>query len=825
MSRQRHRSSRSQFPVSQPASPKTRVSQLEQNNLQKIQELLEAGETEEVLRQLAIVPGWIKRTQEYSLLRASALMQMGDLDASGSILRELERKQPGFVPLYLPLATWYFMQEWPAHALRTVRKSLESAELDARTRETARIMAGGAQEVLESLADELNLPFEKAEQAGWHNEQAQLALSEDNLAEVERHTRESLRIAPHWSSPRNNLAQALYWMGKCQEALRECENVLASDPSNAHGLNNLATFHAGLGNMEQGYEYANRLYALIKDADRDSLTADLAISALAVVENSTLLWELAQRYLRRHTDALLWYSWQCMGVAAARLGKFKEAKKFLERASSDKNAEEIADLVREIAAAIKAGKVRLVWPPIYPGFEMFLPKRLLSEWMEIVKKIHGDQPSPAQRRRVDTFLARYPFALQAFKRLLWSEKGCMAGTSGLVLANKPEADAEILRFALSDCGDDESRMEATMMLSKAGRYAPEGPVKFWDADKNEWHDVSMFAQQIGEVENKVKPETADLITRSRKTKDPKAAVALLRRAVKDDPTCAMALHNLGTLLLQQGEKDEGEKLMRRSVEIDPAYTFGFANLGFLEAQRENSEAALDLLMHVNQAKVITPDTSVIANLAYMLLAAQEKNIAQARRHFDLASEIRPDHPLLEKFDEWLDELELFSKSFGFLGDYQKQSANRFHRKMLNTSLTEETNLEACLSGLTIDSLVGICRFWKTYVYGKKQEMVTRLAVRIMNVDLFGEITRGLDHEQHEALCWILENNGWRPWEEFNQKFGDDMDESPYWRYHDPESLPGRLKMAGLLFTGTLNGAHVAFIPVDIRWQVAQVLQG
>jgi len=309
---------------------------------------------------LAIAPGWIKRTQEYSLLRASALMQNGDLDSSGSILRELERTQPRFVPLYFPLATWYLMREWPAHALRAVRKTLDSAELDTRTRETAQAMASGGKKILESLADYLGLPFEKAEQAGWHNEQAQLAIMDDNPAEVERQARESLSIAPHWSPPRNNLAQALYWMGKCQEAITECKNVLAGDPVNLHTLNNLAIFHAGLGNPEQAHEYANWLFILINEADRDSLTADIAISALAVVEDTALLWELAQRYLCRHADALLSYSWRILGVAAARLGKFKEAKKFLERAVADDNDGEITDLIKGITAAIKAGKARLV---------------------------------------------------------------------------------------------------------------------------------------------------------------------------------------------------------------------------------------------------------------------------------------------------------------------------------------------------------------------------------------------------------------------------------------------------------------------------------
>jgi hypothetical protein len=50
-----------------------------------------------------------------------------------------------------------------------------------------------------------------------------------------------------------------------------------------------------------------------------------------------------------------------------------------------------------------------------------------------------------------------------------------------------------------------------------------------------------------------------------------------------------------------------------------------------------------------------------------------------------------------------------------------------------------------------------------------------------------------------------------------------MDESAYWRFNEPESIPGRLKMAGFLFVGKLDGQEVAFIPADLRPRLAQSL--
>ncbi|MEW6401755.1 MAG: hypothetical protein AB1649_08145 [Chloroflexota bacterium] len=792
----------------------------------EIQNLLLSGEIEDALDEMDSAPTWVKRTPEFTLLQATTLMEYGDIDEGGRLLRELERKQPRFTPLYFALATWYMMQEWPAHALRAIRKTANYPGFDAEAREMSQSLANAATEALESLAAHLNFPFDKAEQAAWHNEQSQLASLDQNLIEVERYAKEALKIAPHWNAPRNNYSHALYLLGKCSDAIAEAEKVLDNDPTNLHGLKNLTAFHVGLGTPEKAQEYAARLFDLSKNLDKESLDVDLIITGLALTEDTDHLWELAQRYLRRPEDQLLPYSWQCLGVAAARAGHFKEAKKLLERGIDDDLSyiKEGESTLENVIAALKSGKKRLIWPPMYPGLEVFISERFMKEWGEVMEKVRDNTPTPGQQRKLDAVLARYPFALYIFKRMLWNKDASAAGASSLVMFNRPEADTEILRFGFSDWGDNHSRMEAVMMLVNAGRYTPEETVKFWDAEKEEWHEVQLFSQQIGEIEYDIRPETADLVSKSRETKDPQESIALLRRAVEDDPTCAMALHNLGVILSQQGQQDEGERFMRRSVEVDPNYIFGHANLGFLEAQRGNKEAALDHLMYVNQAKVITPETAVISSLAHMLIALDDHDVERAREIFDTAKEIYPDHPMLEQFEETLDLVEKFSDIGGFLGDFQKQSANRFHRKMLNTPLTAETTLEACLSKMTMDNLVGTCRIWGTQTYGKKQVVVSRLVELILDQEILSEVLEDeIEGDERNTLKWILEGGGWRPWAEFTQKFGDDMDESAYWRYNEPESIPGRLKMSGLLFTGKLDGQEVALIPADLRPVLSKVL--
>ena len=818
MPRKRHqqKSSHSQFPVSEPSSSRSQPPSSKQYNIPDIETLLENGKFEEALEVIDSAPKWMKRSPEFVLMHATTLMESGRLDDSGRMLRELERKNPKFIPLYLPLATWYMFNTWPAHAIRAARKTLASPESDKEANEMVQSIFDVAKEMIQSLASTYALTFEKAEQTSWYNEQAQLALLDESLREVERWAREALKIAPAWNPPRNNLAHALYFSGKCTQAIAEAETVIKDDPGNVHALNNLVIFHTGLGHLDKATEFARRLFEIASNFENDAPEIDVIISGLAINEDTENLWDLSQQYKRKREDELMFRSWHCLGVAAARLGHFKEAKKFFERSLGDETMEISDSPLEKVKGAIKSDATKMLWPPMYPGIEMLLPERQMKEWTEIVSRVDDDKPTPGQQRKINAFLEKYPFVFQAFKRLLWIEDATELGASALVMANTPEGDAEILRFAFSDTGDNTSRMHAVMMLIDAGRYSPDERTKFWDVNKDEWMEVQLFSQRIEEIDYNVKPHTAELIDRSRLAKDPQEAISLLRMAVKEDPTCAMALHNLGVSLIQTGEKEEGEKLMRRSVEVDPSYTFGFANLGMIEAQNDNKEQALDYLTKFNQAKVIAPNTAAIANLAYMVIAIQENDIEKARSHFDLASEIDPDNRMLDHFEERLELLESFGGMSNFFRDYQKQSANRFHRKALNTPLTRQADLKYCLSKQTNETLSSICRFWRTKSYGKKAELVERLTARIHDVEIWEEIFKELESIEHEALLWVLEAGGLRPWADFTEKFGDDMDESPYWQYHDPESIPGRLKWAGLLFAGKLEEQQVAFIPADLR---------
>jgi tetratricopeptide (TPR) repeat protein len=829
--RKRNSSSRSDFPMSAPMNARNAPLPPKENIVAEIETMLMEGKLEDALDLMDSLPPKAKNEPSMRFMYATTLMEYGDVEQSGEIFMELQKQYPHFTEVNLPLAMWYLMHAWAAHATRAAHKVVNARDLDPMGKESAQDIIDEARIKLQFLSEELNLPLDKVEQACWHDENGQMAVLDQNYTETEHQTRQALKIAPHWKSARNNHAYASYFLGKCPEAIAECESVLTEDPVNLHGLKNLAFFHAGLGEEEKAKSYADQLFTLWESGKLEENSGmegvEVLVSVLGTLEDTDRIWQVYQKYKKSPRETLSEFSWDTFGVAAARLGHLKEARKLLEDGDIG-NAPDRDDvsLVEKIDTAIQAKEKKLLWAPPYPAFIMLMPERVLFDLMELIAKIedHDEMPTPSQQRQIKEIYSKYPFMLQGFKKMMWTEMTSEVGTMGLVYANQPGADAEILRFAQSDCGDDDARMFSLSKLSEAGRYVSDTALKFWSAGKQEWTEIQFFSQQIGDYEPDIKPESLRLIRQAAQTENKDESIAILRRVLEKDPTCAMAWYNLGAMFMNQGDKEAGMAHIRKSVEADPNYAFGHANLGLMEALDSNEVAALDHLQVVQKAKVITPDTASISSYAHMIIHINKGNLEQARKILETAKDLNPDHRSLSHYEEMLEDAEKFYESNRFLLDFQRDSRQRFHEKNLNTKLTAETTLEKCLSQLNNETLSAICEFWRTTTYGKKAEMVQRLNQRILDVDILEGLLKELDAKEIEALQWILDGGGWSAWRDFTVKFGSDLDESPFWKYKEPKTALGRLKRAALLFTGTLDDQRSVLIPVNLRPLLADKLK-
>jgi hypothetical protein len=236
-------------------------------------------------------------------------------------------------------------------------------------------------------------------------------------------------------------------------------------------------------------------------------------------------------------------------------------------------------------------------------------------------------------------------------------------------------------------------------------------------------------------------------------------------------------------------------------------------------------AARDHLEFVTRAEVIAPETALIANIAWVILALQKDDLKSARQRLELAAQIDPEYRLVKRFEKILAEAEEYEENNRYVLEFQRKSTKRAYQKLLKTPLTAEMSLPACLETNTKEMLVGCAHFLRTTSSGRKAELASWLAEVLLDPEFLQEtLEEDLEEIERSALQWMLEADGVRPWKEFVHKYGDDMDEPTNWNYLEPESIPGRLRVSGLLYSGILEEKQVAFIPADARKLLRKLLK-
>ncbi|MBI2332659.1 MAG: hypothetical protein HYU84_10960, partial [Chloroflexi bacterium] len=723
---------------------------------------------------------------------------------------------PKYAPAYYYKALHYIQQMFPARALHMLQKARSLAEMDVEAEDQMSQMETVATELLTDSAKQLGVPIETMKRASLCNEIAQEKLALGQWMAAEQQTREALRLIPHWISPRNNRSFVLYYAGKIQEAIAEAKKVLEVELGNFHALKNLIIFHVGLNEEEKALGYVAAIKREINSSNNVKMEIDIAIFALGLVNDHEALWDLAQKFIKRGDEELQDVSWYALGVAALHFDKRREAQKLLEK------VEAYYDPARELAIDVRKAiktKTKLSTPSFYStSLGTLLPHAILKDIIEILSKHKGDGELPAYlRKKLDEYLQPRPFVINALLRML-PDPLAAQGVPGILLSlNRSDVDARLLEFALGDKGDDNIRLNVLSTMAQEGRGLPPNPIRFWSVELGEWHEVDFSGQMLtDEVDLNISEEAAHWVTKAQQTDDIKEKISFLRKAVQVDPQSGYAVHMLGIHLITDGQKEEGRRLARKALEVDPEYMFAYANLSLLEAQEEepNVELAQSYIAKVLSAPIITEQTAFLAHVASMFLAFDQKDFVSAKREFEIASELRPDDPMLEGWDARLNLAEVFSG--GWIEKYQRDSRERTHKKVMGTKLEAYATSTMTLNSLTREVLGSVARIWGVPSYGKKAVLVENIANRMLDKTALEHVMGKLSTDEKNALTWVLENDGVRSFQSFSEKWGNDLEESPFWNYHEPKTVMGRLRQSALLAKGTLNNEQVVCIPADVR---------
>jgi hypothetical protein len=71
---------------------------------------------------------------------------------------------------------------------------------------------------------------------------------------------------------------------------------------------------------------------------------------------------------------------------------------------------------------------------------------------------------------------------------------------------------------------------------------------------------------------------------------------------------------------------------------------------------------------------------------------------------------------------------------------------------------------------------------------------------------------------------VCNQAGTMSWQEFDARYGNDLEESRYWQWFDPESTMGRLRVRGLLVEATVAGELLVAVPVELRPILKELLR-
>ena len=248
-------------------------------------------------------------------------------------------------------------KEWPGSALKAAKQALKSHNLVPESRNLLEVIIKEATSMITAEAEDAKLPFEKMQRATIQNEKAQLEFNRYNFSATIHFAKEALRIAPNWTPPQNNLAQALFFSGKMDEAISLTEDVLSRDPQNLFALEKMVIYLFGAEQTQRMHEFATQFASFSDDLSADTIEIERLIYILALVQDTPSLWKLAQRFAEEDPNAFYNRTWHVLSVAAAREGKWTSALDLMEKIDEDKAQLSEKEFLEDLRICVSQQKI------------------------------------------------------------------------------------------------------------------------------------------------------------------------------------------------------------------------------------------------------------------------------------------------------------------------------------------------------------------------------------------------------------------------------------------------------------------------------------
>lgn len=725
--------------------------------------------------------------------------------------------------LWLPMAWLYLDLEMNAHALLALRRALTSP-VDASMLEEMQAEATRLEREVAGLAGELELPVAQVEKGLLYLESGGRALEANDYQACVAANRQAIQLLGDWPAPHNNLSMALFFEGKPREAIDTARRVLANDPDNLQALANAIRFLAWTGQEREAQGLWSRLRTLEPAGFEERMKA---AEAAAVLEQDHAVYELLKPIdPARDAEVLSTGMGQrvqyFLAIAEANLGR-RSAQRRL------RSLQETSPAMEQYRADMKAGRPGAGWSDRFPYFAVgeIVPWPRIEEFIDLLGQ--GDHlPEARFRSRMDRFVQRFPQIVLVAQKIVWEQQQPEVGLQMLEMIATPAAYAAMRRFGLSQAGGDGTRQMALQRLMEAGEISPEETLHFWS--RGAWREIQLRQYEIGgDSLPRYGPQIQKLLTegaQSLEYGDFERAEQSFRRVLELDPTAKEAYHNLGVLYGRQGDEARAVEMCQAALEIDPMYVHPRCNLALYLLAEDDLDGVRELLRPLSDLTRFHPQEMALYSYVQARLAMKEGEYELAKNSLEMALEVWPDY---EPAQELLPRLELITRlgtRFGAFFERQRKR-EKAKRARLQAALTvPDPSLRQALSLYTKEVLTGMGHVvlpsggWSSL---RKAELLEELLAALVQEDNLQRLTDQLTGGEREALGWVLGQGGHLPWQEFDARYGNDLDESQYWHWHPPETIMGRLRQRGLLGESTVDGVLLVAIPLELRLLLTALL--
>jgi tetratricopeptide (TPR) repeat protein len=294
-----------------------------------------------------------------------------------------------------------------------------------------------------------------------------------------------------------------------------------------------------------------------------------------------------------------------------------------------------------------------------------------------------------------------------------------------------------------------------------------------------------------------------------------------------EPRAKEAYNNLGTIYAQRGESERAREMFRAAVEIDPTYVHPRCNLALYLLSDGDIVGAEDMIAPLAEVSVFQPQAAALYAYTRARILVERQEYGDARDSLRAALELVPDHALSQRLLEQVEMVLRLRTGFTTFWERQAERRRATRVRLQHKLTTPEPKLIGALSLYTKEALTGTARVvlpWGGWSALRKADLVTRIADALLDAHELGRVVDDAPPEARSVLQQVLAAGGTMCWEAFDTQYGNDLEESPYWGYHAPETAMGQLRLRGLLVETYIEDTlHVA-VPIELRPMLGKMLR-